>query len=147
MDLQTITFNNMKATINIKPLSVNQAWRGRRFKTDKYESYERECLLLLKATSVPAPPYELRLSFGFSNYLSDIDNPMKPFIDILQKKFSFDDRDILRVVVDKVMTDKGKEFVSFELKTIDLPLIKKTNRSSQNGLLCFECDVYLKKIK
>ena len=26
--------------INIKPLSVNQCWKGRRFKTDKYKSYE-----------------------------------------------------------------------------------------------------------
>lgn len=137
----------MKGKLNIKPLSVNQAWRGRRFKTDKYESYERECLLLLKAMEVPQPPYELRLSFGFSNYLSDIDNPMKPFIDILQKKYGFDDRDILRVVVDKVMTDKGKEFLSFELKTIELPLIKCIHRSSQNGVLCFECDVYLNKNK
>jgi len=123
----------MNETINIKTLSIKQAWRGRRFRTDKYESYERECLLLLKSMNVPAHPYELRLSFGFSNYLSDIDNPMKPFIDILQKKYSFDDRDILRIVVDKVMTDKGKEFVSFELKTIELPLIKDISRSSQKS--------------
>ena len=28
--------------IEIKPLSVNTAWKGRRFKTDAYKAYEIE---------------------------------------------------------------------------------------------------------
>ena len=31
--------------VNIKPLSVNQAWAGRRFKTPKYKAFEKEMLL------------------------------------------------------------------------------------------------------
>jgi len=26
--------------INIKPLSVNDAWKGKRYKTEKYKNYE-----------------------------------------------------------------------------------------------------------
>ena len=33
--------------INIKPLSVNKAWQGKRFKTKKYKAFETELLLKL----------------------------------------------------------------------------------------------------
>ena len=33
--------------IDIKPMSVNEAWKGRRFKTDKYKGFEKEMLLKL----------------------------------------------------------------------------------------------------
>jgi len=32
--------------VDIKPLSVNEAWRGRRFKTPEYRKYERDILTL-----------------------------------------------------------------------------------------------------
>ena len=33
--------------INLKPLSVNQAWMGRKFKTPAYKKYEADMLILL----------------------------------------------------------------------------------------------------
>jgi hypothetical protein len=33
--------------IKIKPLSVNKAWQGKRFKTNEYKQYEKEVSLLL----------------------------------------------------------------------------------------------------
>ena len=80
--------------INIKPLSVNEAWKGKRFKTIKYSRYEKELYLLLKALKLPSAPYKVVLKFGFSSKLSDIDNPIKMTLDILQKKYKFNDRDI-----------------------------------------------------
>jgi hypothetical protein len=39
--------------IDIKPLSVNESWQGKRFKTDKYKLYERACLFMLPKLNVP----------------------------------------------------------------------------------------------
>lgn len=101
--------------IEIKPLSVNQCWKGKRFKTQKYKAYERELMFRLKNIKLPAKPYELHLKFGFSSKLADWDNPIKPFQDILQKKYNFDDRDVFKAIVEKTIVKKGKEFIEFEI--------------------------------
>jgi Holliday junction resolvase RusA-like endonuclease len=103
--------------INIKPLSVNQCWQGKRFKTPKYKQYEIELLLLLKSNlNIPKGRLSLLITFGLSSKLNDIDNGLKPFIDILQKKYGFNDRDIYKLEVEKVIVPKGKEFIEFEIK-------------------------------
>ncbi len=81
--------------VNIKPLSVNCAWQGKRFKTPAYKTYEKAVLLMLpKRIELPEPPFALKLEFGFSSKLADIDNGVKPFVDILQKKYGINDKDI-----------------------------------------------------
>jgi len=103
--------------LNIKPLSVNQCWQGKRFKTPKYKQYEFELLLLLKPNlSIPKGRLSLLITFGLSSKLNDIDNGLKPFIDVLQKKYGFNDRDIYKLEVEKVIVEKGKEFIEFEIK-------------------------------
>lgn len=103
--------------VNIKPLSVNCAWKGRRFKTPEYESYERSVLLMLpKNIDIPEPPYSITLEFGVSSKLSDWDNPIKPFQDILCKKYGIDDRDIYKGTASKVLVKKGEEFVKFKIE-------------------------------
>ena len=39
--------------VQIKPLTVNRAWNGRKYKTDEYKSYERELDFLLPKIDVP----------------------------------------------------------------------------------------------
>lgn len=65
------------------------------------------------------PPYLLNIVFGFSSPLADIDNGLKPFIDILQKRYGFNDKDIIELNVKKEKTVKGKEFILFEILTIN----------------------------
>lgn len=101
--------------INIKPLSVNQCWKGKRFKTPKYKSYEQELLFRLKKYKLPQPPFEIHFKFGFSSKLSDWDNPVKPLQDILQKKYGFDDRDIFRAIVEKEIVKKGQDYLEFNI--------------------------------
>ena len=86
--------------INYKPLSINECWQGQRFKTDKYKKYERDLLFLLPAYKLPEKPYSIHLVFGFSNMNSDFDNVVKPFVDILQKKYGFNDRDIMKAIIE-----------------------------------------------
>lgn len=99
--------------VSIKPLSVNQAWQGKRFKTPAYKQYERDCLLLLPKVDIPEGYLEAQYVFGFSSKLSDWDNPIKPMQDILQKKYEFDDKRIKKasIVIEKV--SKGEEFFAF----------------------------------
>lgn len=101
--------------INIKPLSVNQLYRGRRFKTDTYNIYSYELNLKLPNIKVPKGKLKLNIVFGFSNVNSDLDNPVKAFQDILQKKYDFNDRDIYELNVKKEIVKKGNEFIKFIL--------------------------------
>ena len=104
--------------VDIKPLSVNECWQGKRFKTPKYKSYERELMYSLPAFKLPPPPYHLILKFGFSSKLSDWDNPVKPFQDVLQKYYKFDDRDIFKGTVEKEIVSKGSEYIEFEILSL-----------------------------
>lgn len=103
--------------INEKPLSVNEAWRGRRFKSANYTSYETKMLWLLPNIDIPQPPFEIHFKFGFSSKSSDWDNPIKPFQDILSKKYGFNDKLIRKAVVETEMVNKGNEFIEFEITT------------------------------
>lgn len=101
--------------ITIKPLSVNEAWAGRKFKTPKYKAYEIEVLLRLPGLTLPAPPFEIYFEFGVSNHAADWDNPVKPLQDILQKKYSFNDKDIMRATIQKRIVKKGHEYIGFKI--------------------------------
>lgn len=105
--------------IDIKPISVNQCWQGRRFKTPKYKHYESELILKLPKIDVPKSKLFIKIEFGFSNKLSDIDNPLKPFLDILQKKYSINDRDVYKLEVVKTIVRKNNEFIKFEIDEIE----------------------------
>jgi Holliday junction resolvase RusA-like endonuclease len=102
--------------IEIKPLSVNQAWKGRRFKTDAYKAFEKLLLMSLpKNIDVPSDRLKIVFEFGFSSTLSDIDNPVKMTLDVLSKKYNFNDRKAYRLEVDKVDVKKGEEYIKFEI--------------------------------
>lgn len=99
----------------IKPLSVNKAWQGKRFKTKDYLQYEKQVLFLLPKIIIPDGKLLLEITFGMSNKASDIDNPLKPFLDILQKKYNFDDKQVYKLIVNKEITAKNQEFIKFKI--------------------------------
>lgn len=107
------------ARLAIKPLSVNECWRGRRFKTPKYEAYEREVLYMLKKEVIPQGRLFLRLMVGVSSKNADVDNVIKPFLDILQKKHGFDDKKVYLLEVEKEDVPKGKEFIQYQITALD----------------------------
>lgn len=101
--------------INIKPLSVNDAFQGRRYKTDRYKDFEKEMLLTLPIKFIGIPPYIIKLQFGFSSKASDIDNPVKQTIDCLSKKYKFNDNQVYRLEVEKFIVAKGDEYIKFDI--------------------------------
>lgn len=101
----------------IKPLSVNEAYKGRRFKTDKYKQYTHDLLFLLPKIKLPEPPYFVSYEFGFSSSNSDADNPVKPFQDVLQLKYGFNDSQVFKIQIEKFHVKKGKEFIRFKIES------------------------------
>lgn len=103
--------------IGYKPLSVNKCWQGRRFKTAAYKQYEADLIGLLPSDiDIPEGPLSIDIQWGFSNKLSDWDNPIKPFQDILQTFYQFNDRDIWDAHVSKRLVKKGKEYIEFKIE-------------------------------
>lgn len=99
--------------INIIPLSVNKAWKGRRFKTDEYQDYEDSLMLELPKYEIPEGPLVAFYSFGVSSKLSDNDNPIKPLQDVLQKVYGFNDSRIFLTIAHKELVPKGSEYIQF----------------------------------
>lgn len=104
-----------KAKVIIKAISSNRTWVGRRIKSTEYQKYEKELMWLLPALHIPPAPYQINFNFGFSNKLIDIDNSIKPTMDILQKRYGFNDRYVFRLIVEKEFVPKGSEYIEFEI--------------------------------
>ena len=102
------------AKINIKPFSINDAWRGRRFKTPEFKEWGIHTFYVLpSALVVPQVDLYACVEWGVSSFLVDVDNPAKTFIDVLQKKYKFNDRKIIGLYLEKVKTEKGDEYIDF----------------------------------
>jgi Holliday junction resolvase RusA-like endonuclease len=104
--------------INIKPLSVNLAWQGGRKKSKNYNDYEKHVFFSLPKLEIPPGNLRLELEFGLSNSNADIDNPVKPFLDILQKKYGFNDSRVYEAIIKKVIVPRTKEYTKFLISSI-----------------------------
>lgn len=103
--------------IELKALSVNQAWQGKRFKTPTYKKFERDLMMMLLPLKIEDNRFlQLNVTFGYSSKLADFDNGLKPFIDVLQKKYNFNDNRIKRAIIN-IDNDvaKGDEYIDFEI--------------------------------
>lgn len=110
--------------LDVKPMSVNDAWQGKRTKTKEYRSYEKECLLKMRI--IPAyeevfkcEKIELWIDYYFSSKGSDIDNPTKPILDILSKKYKFNDNKIYKLHQTKYVVKKCEEMIIIHAKEIN----------------------------
>ena len=101
--------------IDVKPMSMNAAYRGRRFKTEEYKQFKIDCLKVLRPMKIPDGNLELQIQIGVSNRGFDLDNCLKPFVDILQEKYDFNDNRIYHIGAYKRIVPKGDEFISFEI--------------------------------
>ena len=98
-------------TLLIKPFSINRAWIGRRWKTPDYKAWREEAVMHLRAHPyAPSGEIEVHLKFYFKRMSNDIDNPLKTILDALVDAQRIkDDRYIMKLVVEKVKTQKNEE--------------------------------------
>lgn len=108
----------MEIAMNIKPLSVNDCWQGRRFKTPEYKVYEQQLLYTLPNKKLPEPPFLICYEFGFSSSGSDLDNAVKPLTDILQKKYKFNDNCVVEMNIRKTKVKKGAEYFKVRIENL-----------------------------
>ena len=89
-------------------------------KGESYSDYERDCAILLPKTYIIPKTGKLRLKlkFGLSSKNADLDNPTKPILDILQKKYDFDDKRIYKMELEKEDVEKGGEYIEFLIATL-----------------------------
>lgn len=106
--------------ISLKPISVNEAYRGRRFVTPKLKTYKEALYFLLPRLEVPTGKISVKYIFGCSSKGSDGDNLIKCFQDCIAKKYAFNDNRIYKWEVEKVDVKKGEEYIDFEIKSFPL---------------------------
>lgn len=106
--------------VNIKPMSVNKAWMGKRYKTKEYKNYEKEVLLLLPKIEIPEGKLQIYFTFGFSSKNADVDNPVKLILDIMQKKYGFNDSRVYGISSEKCIMPKGQEFIDIRVEQYQL---------------------------
>ena len=109
-------FADFRLRLDIKPLSVNECWKGKRYRTDSYKTYQLHISYLLRPMEIPEGPLLLNLEWGFSSAASDIDNPWKPFMDCLQKKYGFNDSRVHKATLEKFKVPKGSEYIDFTIE-------------------------------
>lgn len=88
---------------DIRPLSVNEAWQGRRFKTKRYLSFERDLLLTLPKCEPIFGKVRIEIECLYKrDKMRDIDNAVKPILDVIVKRgYIEDDRYVYELVVKK----------------------------------------------
>lgn len=73
---------------------------------------------MLPKIPVPTGKIKVFFEFGFSSKLADIDNPQKLFLDIIQKKYGINDKDVYELHSYKKITPVGHEYVSFSIEPL-----------------------------
>lgn len=105
--------------IKIKPLSINEAYRGRRFATPKLKAYKEMLGYLFpkKPTKKISKREKLQVKyvFGVSSKGGDFDNLVKCFQDCLAEHYGFNDNQIYRAEIEKKIVEKEQEYIEFEI--------------------------------
>lgn len=84
----------IEVEILMKPLSINAAYQGRRYRTPTYKKYQEDMHLLLPKKKMLEGQIGVLLTFRVKYpAMCDVDNFIKPILDIIvQKGYIYDDR-------------------------------------------------------
>ena len=102
--------------ISIKPLSLNMAYRGRRFATPALKQFKEYLNYLLPKIIVPKGKLQITYRFGVSSKSSDADNLSKTITDCIATKYNFNDKIVYKFILEKIDVKKGGEFIEFEIE-------------------------------
>lgn len=104
----------------IKPLSTNDAWKGRQFSTEMKTVYEFKLRQLLRDIILENcdPPYFIHFRFHVP-VLQDYDNCIKCTQDVLCTHFGINDRDIHKALIEKIPTKKGLEYFEVQIESLN----------------------------
>lgn len=111
--------DSISLKIDIKPISINYAFQGRRFKTKKCKEYEASLWYRLPKKPMITGDVEVFFDFFLVNYKkTDISNLVKVTEDIIvKKKYIEDDRKIVKMHLSKKKSDK--DMMTITIKKYD----------------------------
>ena len=102
--------------INIVPLSINQAYKGRRFSTDQHKKYKdllRIHFLKMKVPQIdPKERINLYLEFGTTDR-QDLSNSIKCFEDCLCDHLGINDRKVESIYARKKIVKEKDRYIIF----------------------------------
>ena len=113
-----------EGTVKHKPLSVNAAHYKNKRKTPAYEAYEDAWQVVLSGESIPSDIevktmlFRVDYEWGLSNNQADVDNPIKPTTDIMQRWFQFNDKQVRIVKATKRLVPKGAEYAKVRITQV-----------------------------
>jgi Holliday junction resolvase RusA-like endonuclease len=112
----------MKGVLNIKPISINAAFQGRRFKTPACNKYCKSLSLMLPSKRIEGEYYEVRFKFHIKNFaLTDEDNLVKLLQDcMVQKGMMIDDRRIVKHIIEKYPSEI--DWIEWEIIPAEKPI-------------------------
>lgn len=108
--------------LDIKPMSLNNAYvtnfkTGRRFPSKAYGQYKKDLAMIIpKWLECPKGKLWIQYEFGVSSTMNDVDNLTKGIQDALAETYGFNDRDVYRVELEKVLVPKGSEYIKFNIQ-------------------------------
>lgn len=110
-------------TLPIVPISLNNFYhnvQGKgRVKTKKAKKWCEDLYLLLPMVDLPQGHFGLMMHFGTPYYATaDLDNMVKPVVDVMQAKWEFNDKLIDNYVLRKSKTIMGCGFIEFRFLQI-----------------------------
>ena len=110
----------MDITIPLKPVSINEAFKGRRFKTKKCKEYCNDFLLIAPRKPMVEGIVEVEYRFHVKNHkLSDYDNLIKITQDlIVEKGYIEDDRKIYKATIYKVPSER--DYIEINIKKYEM---------------------------
>lgn len=107
--------------IPLKPFSTNKIYGSSasgHWKNKKYLKFEKDVKDFIRHKDIILPENGgicFTVFYGIS-FRFDLDNAIKPFMDILKVRYGFDDSRIYKIDAEKIKTKRGLEFIEFELK-------------------------------
>ena len=106
--------------VNVKPFSTNEMYEGIKKRSRFYDDFH---FLVWKNLEFKNQfeikkwdKLELNVWFFVKSFQSDLDNLLKPFIDFLQEKLNFNDKQIFKIKCEKFVINEnlwGKEWIEF----------------------------------
>jgi Holliday junction resolvase RusA-like endonuclease len=104
-----------------KAISTNQLHMGTKTRSWDYKKFRKEVFQFLEDNHGGVKPnlqgnLVFTLEVGFSNPTSDLSNSIKGIEDVLAEFYEFNDKQIVRIVMDKYIVNKGDEYMSLSLR-------------------------------
>ena len=105
-------------TLELKPISVNEAYKGRKWMTDKHREFKKVAAILLSRMDFPKlkekEPFYIIYHF-YTDASVDIDNMVKVVQDCITQCLGTDDRYIYGLYIEKHKIKRGNERIEFNI--------------------------------